>query len=155
MTDNTATRHAVMRAGERAKTIAAFEVMLRILRKAVDCFPDDDIETVIVFMTVAAASTSRHLRDPAVLDYVDHEPLPDHLHRPTSGRAVAQASGLPRETVRRRIDQLVKSGLLTRDHGGVRTSSGLLNRDDLLEFARFTVQELSTVSARLGRFDRS
>lgn len=154
MTDNTATPRREISTGERAKTIVAFEAILRILRKAADCFPADDIETVIVFMTVAAASTSRHLRDPVVLDLVDHGPLPDHLHRPTSGRAIAEASGLPRETVRRRINDLVKCGLLKRDHGGVRTTSGLLKRADLLEFARFTVQELSTVSARLSRFDR-
>lgn len=155
MMDNTATPCAEISAGERAKTIVAFEAMLRILRKAADCFPDEDIETIIVFMTVATASTSRHLRDPAILDLVDQAPLPDHLHRPTSGRAVAEASGLPRETVRRRINDLVKAGLLKRDRGGVRTTSGLLNRADLLEFARFTVQELSTVSARLSRLDRS
>ena len=153
MTDDAAPGSAV-RAGERAKTIAAFEITLRIMRKAIDCFPDHDMESILVFMTVAAASTSRHLRDEAVLDLVDQEPLPDRLHRPTSGRAIAEAMGLPRETVRRRINSLVEAGLLTRDGGGVRTSSGLLNRGRLMEFARFMAQELSAASSRLARYDK-
>ena len=62
--------------------------------------------------------------------------------------------GLPRETVRRRINSLVEAGLLTRDGGGVRTSSGLLNRGRLMEFARFMAQELSAASSRLARYDK-
>jgi hypothetical protein len=143
-----------IQAGERAKAIVSFEAVLRILRKAIDCFPDHDLEAIVVFLTVSAASTGRHLRDPAVLDLVDHAPLPDHLHGTISGRAVAQATGLPREAVRRRIDALVKSGLLTREAHGVRTGAGLLSEDHILDFARFTVRELSTVSGRLGRLDR-
>ena len=141
--------------GERAKAVTALEVVLRILRKAVDCFPDDDLETILVFLTVAAASSASHLRDPALLASLDGSPLPDHLHKPISGRAVAHSTGLPRETVRRRIDALVASGRLTREARGVRTSTGVISRNQNLEFARFVINELNNAPARMSRFDVS
>lgn len=142
-----------VRPGERVKAVAALEILLRIWRQAVDCFPDDDLETILVYLTVAAASTTRHLRDPALLLKLDGGPLPDDLHRPTSGRAVAQATGLPRETVRRRIDALVTSGRLVRDTRGVRTIADTISLNRNLEFMRFLIHELTTASSRLARYD--
>jgi hypothetical protein len=139
--------------GERAKTLAALEILLRVVRKAVDCFPDDDLETIIVYLSVAVGANSRHLRDPAVLALMAEEPIPDHLHRPISGRALAQATGLPRETVRRRIEALVAAGRLTREAEGVRTGAGELTRGQNLEFIRFLIHEMDTASARVGRFE--
>ncbi|HZV84267.1 MAG TPA: hypothetical protein VFF48_04690 [Brevundimonas sp.] len=142
-----------VRPSERVKAMVAIETLLRIWRQAVDCFPDDDLETILVYLTVAAASASSHLRDPAVMAKLDDGPLPDQLHRPISGRAVAEATGLARETVRRRIDALVASGRLLRDARGVRTISGSISHDRNLEFLRFLTRELTAASARLKRFD--
>lgn len=139
--------------GERAKAIAALESLLRMWRKAVDCFPDDDLETILIMLTVAAASAGSHLRDPAIVAAMDAAALPDHLHKPISGRAVAQSTGLPRETVRRRIDTLVAAGRLTRDAKGVRTNEGVISRKRNLEFIRFVIHELNSAQARLGRYD--
>ncbi len=139
--------------GERIKAVAAVEVLLRVWRHAVDCFPDDDLETILVYLTVAAASASSHLRDPGLILELDNGPLPDHLHRPTSGRAVAEATGLARETVRRRIDALVASGRLVREAGGVRTISDTLSLNRNQEFARLVTRELIAAPDRLKRFD--
>ena len=118
-----------------------------------DCFPDDDLETILVYLTVAAASSSSYLRDPAILVHLEGVALPDHLHKPTSGRAVAEATGLARETVRRRIDALVASGRLVREARGVRTITDTINLNRNLEFARVLIHELTSASGRLGRFD--
>ncbi|HST91782.1 MAG TPA: hypothetical protein VLJ13_06245 [Brevundimonas sp.] len=139
--------------GERIRAVAAVEVLLRVWRHAVDCFPDDDLETILVYLTVAAASASRHLRDPELILALDGGPLPDHLHRPTSGRAVAEATGLARETVRRRIDALVASGRLVREAGGVRTISDTLSLNRNQEFARRVTRELIAAPDKLRRFD--
>lgn len=138
---------------ERVKAVVALEVLLRIWRQAVDCFPDDDLETILVYLTVAAASSSSYLRDPAILVHLEDGALPDHLHKPTSGRAVAEATGLARETVRRRIDALVDSGRLVREARGVRTITDTINLNRNLEFARVLIHELTSASGRLGRFD--
>lgn len=139
--------------GERIKAVAALEVLLRIWRRAVDCFPDDDLETILVYLTVAAASTSLHLRDPGLIAELDGAALPDALHKPTSGRAVAEATGLARETVRRRIDSLVASGRLVRDARGVRTITNSINLNRNLEFLRFLIHELNAAPDRIGRFE--
>jgi len=153
MTQDKTHDEAAVKPGERAQTLVALEILLRLMRKSVDCYPDDDLETIIVYLTVAVASSSQHLRDPAVLDIMADEPLPDHLHRPTSGRAVAQATGLARETVRRRIEQLVATGRLTRDSRGVRTSFGELTKGNNLEFVRFLIHEMNGAAGRIARFD--
>lgn len=145
-------REAPVAPGERVRAVAAIEILLRILSKAKDCFPEDDLETIVVYLTVAAASAGRHLRDPAQVGRLDDAPLPADLHRPTSGRAVALSSGIPRETVRRRIAALVAEGRLAQDERGVRTLSGTINQGRNLEFARFLMRELSGASARLARF---
>ena len=138
---------------ERVKALVALEVLLRIWRQAVDCFPDDDLETILVYLTVAAASTTSHLRDPALIAHLDGGALPDHLHKPTSGRAVAEATGLARETVRRRIDALVASGRLIREERGVRTMTDTISLNRNLEFMRFLTHELTTAAGRIARFD--
>ena len=150
MTEN---GEAKVKPGERAKAVVAVETLLRILRKATERYPEDDLETILVLLTVGAASTGSHLRDPAVLAQLDVGSLPDALHKPISGRAVAQSTGLARETVRRRIDALVASGRLQRDARGVRTREGALLRNRNLEFVRFLIQELNVGTARMGRFD--
>lgn len=139
--------------GERPMAIAAIEILLRTWRKGMECFPGDDLETILVFLTVASASAGRHLRDADVLAIVNERPLPDHLHRPISGRAVAESTGLPRETVRRKLEALVAEGRLVKDGRGVRTISGTLASHRNLEFARFLIQEFSAAPRRLARFD--
>lgn len=147
------TGDAVVEGGERARAIAGIETLLRILRQAVDCFPGDDLETILVYLTVGAASSGRHLRDLALIESLGEAPLPDHLHRATSGRSIALSTGLPRETVRRRIKALVEAGRLVRDGDGVRTASGSLTHNRNLEFVRFLVRELDGASTRLARYD--
>ena len=139
--------------GERVKAVVSVEVLLRILAKARECFPDDDLETVVVYLTVAAASAGSHLRDLGMLRSLEGGPLPDHLHRPTSARGVAQSTGLARETVRRRIAALVADGRLVREGRGVRTVTDTFNRNRNAEFLRFLTRELAGAQAKLARFE--
>lgn len=138
---------------ERVKAVVALDVLLMVFRVTVDCFPGDDLETVLVYLTVAAASTSSHTRDRDVFKVLGEGPLPDHLHRPISGRAVAQASGLARETVRRRLEVLVAQGRLARDQRGFRSISNSLTHGRNLEFARRLIRELRGADGRLARVD--
>ena len=54
--------------------------------------------------------------------------------RPMSRRAIALATGLPRETVRRRLARLVELGLLKEEGGGIACADGFLRdgRADML-----------------------
>lgn len=139
--------------GERAKTVQAVEVLLRMLRTALDCYPGEDIETVMVFLTVASGSAGQVLRDPEILRTIDDGPLPDALFRPISGRAIAASCGLPRENVRRRLDQLVAQGRVVREPQGYRLRSGAITEPGNLEFGRAIIRELESAPRRLARLD--
>jgi hypothetical protein len=145
--------HEVM-PSERAVAVAAVETLLRLLRHTKDCFPRDDLETVAIYLTVAAASAGHSLRDYPLLVELAGGPLPDDLQKPTSGRAIAAATALPRETVRRKLSKLVAEGRLIRVDGSVRIPTDTLNRDRNREFAGRIVHELITASGRLERFSK-
>lgn len=139
---------------DRAKAVAAAESLLRLLRHMKDCFPDDDFETVAVYLTVATASAGHTLRNPALLVDLAGGPLPDDLQLPTSRRAIAAATGLPRETVRRKLIGLVASGRVVEDEGGVRIPTDTLHRDRNREFADRIISELALAGRRIAQFDR-
>lgn len=139
--------------GERVRMSLAVESLLRMLRMVQDAFPEDDIETVVVLLTVIAGSMALHSRDAEALRALDHAPLPDDLFRPISGRAVSASSGLPRESVRRRLEQLTAQGRLSRDERGYRPTTGALLTDYTLTFARALVRELEGAPGRILRVD--
>ena len=141
-----------VRPSERAVAVSAVEVLLRLLRHTKDCFPEDDLETIAVYLTVAAANAGPLLGNQSFLLELDGRPWPDDLKRPTSGRAIAAATALPRETVRRKLNELVAAGRLVRAGRGVCIPTDTLNRDRNREFARRIVQELNAAPGRLQRF---
>lgn len=67
----------------------------------------------LIVLTVAIATVQKYMRqsvpDPA---YRASEPLPDSLSGGISRRAIARATGLPTETVRRCVEELVAAGWL-------------------------------------------
>ena len=133
--------------------MVAVETLLRLFRLVRESFPNDDFETVAVYLSVAAASAGHALRNDALLSELAGAPLPDDLQRVVSGRAIAAATLLPRETVRRKLATLVEDGLLVREEGGVRIPSDTLNHKTNRAFADSLVGELTGASLRLSRFD--
>ncbi len=85
----------------------------------------------LVLMTITAASIQRALRETGE-GRVDtgKELLAEQHFRPISRRAVAEATGLSRETVRRKINTLIEKGLVSVDSdGGVKTMNVIANPD--------------------------
>lgn len=139
--------------GERARTLAAAEVLLRLLSHARECFPDQDIDTVTVWLTVASACSSAHMRDRPLLERLAGGPLPQELKRSVSARAVAASTGLPRETVRRKLKALAAAGTLVEDEDGFRTIHDLLGQGRIREFANRILAELEAAPRRIRTFD--
>jgi hypothetical protein len=84
---------------------------------------------LLVWLTVAIASAQRYMRqqprDPA---YRGAVALPDALSGSISRRAIARATGLPAETVRRCVADLVAQGRMeVLPDGSVRTPPGNIN----------------------------
>ncbi len=137
----------------RRKALAACLGLARVLHKAVDCY-DGELESFAIYLAVACASLSGAYRSAEVLARpLEAGPLPDAYHRPVSRRAIAASTGLPRETVRRRIAQLVSQGYLAEEPAGVRTTSGVLGQRRNQEFTGALVGEIERVAAELARIE--
>ena len=137
----------------RRKTVAASEGLLRVLRKAVECY-GDDLDCFVIYLAVAMASTGWTQRRPDILASVPPAAtLPDELHRPVSRRAIAASTGLPRESVRRKIAQLVEMGYLVEEPRGVRTRSGVILERSNTEFAATLIREVERTATELARLD--
>jgi DNA-binding transcriptional ArsR family regulator len=142
-----------VRPNERAQAAVSVEIFLRLLRHARDCFPDDDLETVLIYATVAVSSVSSQLRDLPLLAELGSEPMPRAFKRPTSARAVAASTGLPRETVRRKLRALVESGRVVEEAEGFFSPFDALRQGRNREFAQKIASELIAAERHIRRFE--
>lgn len=89
------------------------EFVLRRVNRARTSVFDGDLVMTLVFATITQANIA-HIDDDAALGALWgtlEAPPPDDLRRPVSGYAVALALGLPRETIRRKINALLELGM--------------------------------------------
>ena len=145
------TADSAIEPGERVQALRAVEILLRIQRMALDYFPGHDLETVAVLLTVAAGSLAPAHRSDEAQRIMHDQPLSVDWYRPISGRAVAASCGVPRETVRRRLEQLVEVGQIERLEGGYRLCTDTLSRAQNLAFVRALVHELEGAHRLLER----
>jgi hypothetical protein len=130
-----------------ANGLIVFEGLLRVMRAAGDTY-GHDYEAILIYWSVIVASVGRLLRndDQAKLIEGGGQPLPPEEHHPISARAIAEATGLPRETVRRKIALLVADGFLAQDSRGVRTIPGLLDQRDNGAFMSLAAREIKRMA---------
>ncbi len=120
---------AAMPKNLRLKGLLVCEALLRLFRTITDHF-DCDIECFICYLAVISANLGRIVRDPESLRLLEDRPPPDEYRLPVSRRAIASSVGLPRETVRRKVMELVEKGHLVEVRGGLRAVSPVLERAD-------------------------
>jgi hypothetical protein len=139
----------------RVKATLACSSLLRILHEAVRDY-EGDLEGFVIYMSVACASVAAAMRNPEVaFQPKDAPPVSDTHFRPVSRRAIAASTGLPRETVRRKIAQMVERGFLVEERRGVRTRSGVLQERRNYQFAAVLMREIERSAAELARADRA
>ena len=132
-----------------AQGLITVEGLLRILRAAGDAY-GHDYEAILIYWSVAVASVGRYLRSDDLTVLIEGGgPLPEQEHHPVSARAIAEATGLPRETVRRKIAHLVADGHLVQDARGVRTYPGLLDQRGNRAFVQTAAREIKRMSAAM------
>jgi hypothetical protein len=132
-----------------ALALVAIEGLLRILRAAGETY-GDDYEGIIIYWSVAIASVGRFLRNDDLTALIESgSPIPEEAHHAISARAIAEATGLPRETVRRKIAGLVADGHLIQDSKGVRTFSPLLEHGGNRAFVELAVREIRRMTATM------
>jgi len=102
----------------RPRAYAGVELLLdlmHLLREATGL----DHESIVIACTVNEAAMRPLLVGPnAPLDMIDLAEPPDEYRGSISRAAVADKTGLPRETVRRKINNLIAAGMLTEGRNG-------------------------------------
>lgn len=135
----------------RRRALVASESLLRIVHKAVELY-DGDLEDFVIFLAVLCANVGAVLRD---ADFAASPPkgrVPARYYRGVSRRAIAASTGLPRETVRRRIASFIERGVLIQQGAYVRVPQGLLEKSNHRQFAQAIVQEFTRASVQIARF---
>lgn len=91
---------------------------------------------LLIYATVAVANVQRLMRERNIPKHLmGTDPVPREWVVPISRNAVATASGLPRETVRRHVARMIEAGLLVDDpRGGVSLPSGVIQQRNLEPF---------------------
>jgi biotin operon repressor len=103
---------------------------------------------LLVFLTIVAATVQRTMRQDA---------LPDELRglatmsrdfiNYSTRRAIAEATGMPRENVRRLIDELMKDGLLITDaRGRIANKGQILARPGVVAALQTLLEEQAKVA---------
>lgn len=130
-----------------ANGLIVFEGLLRVMRAAGDTY-GHDYEAILIYWSVIVASVGRYLRNDDQTKLIENggAPLPPEEHHSISARAIAEATGLPRETVRRKIAVLVTDGFLAQDSRGVRTIPGLLDQRGNAQFIAAASREMKRMA---------
>lgn len=105
-----------------------------------------------IYVTICVANVQKLMRQRAIPDeFRSTTVLPREWVVPISRNAIASATGLPRETVRRHVEKMIARGFLVEDErGGVTPPAGVIDEFDLApilepmltEFAKTTEQLL-------------
>jgi hypothetical protein len=134
----------------RRRFVVAIEALLRILHNAVQTY-EWDFDDFVIYFAVVSASIGAAARDVDLAASPPKGSMPARYYRGVSRRAIAASTGLPRETVRRRIASFVEHGLLIEQGAYVRAPQGLLERADHRAFAGRLIQEFQRTASQLSR----
>ena len=86
-----------------------------------------DYETTMIIGAIVSIGADKLIRSDIAPDLQTLEnPLPTNLLTRCNVSSVAAAAGLNRETTRRRLNELLEAGIVTKDRRGYRIADGIL-----------------------------
>jgi hypothetical protein len=138
----------------RAYAFSNVELMLDLVY-ASRVGPKLDLESMFIYLTVSEATMRPLMLDPStpaeVLELV--EP-PEEYRGSITRLLVADRIGMPRETVRRKIQRMIEDGLLAEDaEGRVRTTRNF-GEGSVQDWTRLTFAAVQRYEQRLRQFGR-
>ena len=141
--------------GMRAHAYAGIELMLDLVYAARKGAPID-LESLLIYLTVSEATMRPLLLDPATPPEVLELAEPPEQYRGSITRVlVADRLALPRETVRRKVQKLLKLGLIHEDEDGrVRTTRNFADAG-IQAWVRDSFSAVQRYDARLRQFGRA
>lgn len=99
----------------RPKTYASLELLLDVIHSVRD-FVQSDLESIAIYLCVAEATMRPVLADPEkVREISTSDRAPEEWRGSITMLQVADRLDMPRETVRRKVKQLIEKGLLYAD----------------------------------------
>ena len=130
---------------------ASEEYFLRCIALLNSVFPNDLLRGVI-WIAIIHANIYHLLDNPDLGEAFASEeaPPPDAERRPVSRAAIAQSLGLPLETCRRHINQMVQDGLCVEVDGGVIVPAAQLSSPVALRANQQNVVNLRRLLQRIG-----
>lgn len=139
---------------DRKSRIVALRLVLLTLRCMENWKHDvDDYDRAMILVAVAAITAERLLRTDhseshAALD----EPLPPGLMARCNVSSIASATGLNRETTRRKVDSLIEKRLLVRlDNGTITFAPGVVQEQSTQELIRRQLEDVIRTANDLAR----
>lgn len=103
-----------------------------------------DYDSIMILIAVVAIRAERLTRAPLAEELRSlARPIPADQLSPCNVSSIAAATGLNRETVRRKVNQLVEAGFLVKSaEGGVGYTTGHLQKDYIAEMIRGQLDSL-------------
>jgi len=110
---------------------------------------------VLIYCTVSVGNIQKLMRQRSVPgEYTSIATLPRDLIIPMSRSAIAAATGLPRETVRRHVTQMIEANMLVEDpRGGVTVVPGAIQSRGLEPLLEPLITEFARTAEVLLRAD--
>lgn len=103
----------------RASAFAGAELLLDVFRDATAHY-QLDLEAIWILLAIGHETMRPWILDPKLAEmHISDLKVPDSVRGSVSRRMVADRTNLPRETVRRRIAELVERGLVISDEKGM------------------------------------
>lgn len=108
---------------------------------------------LLIYATVSIANVQKLMRERTVPSALAATTiLPREWVVPISRSAIASATGLPRETVRRQVAQMIKADLLMEDErGGVTVVPGMIDTLELEPLLNLLLTDFARTAERLLR----
>ena len=112
----------------------------------------NDLDTGMSVLAVAATSMAPHSHFGPDADYADQRtPVPDEALAPCNIASIVEATGLPRETARRKVHRLIKEGILRRlRNGSLALVFAPENRELLYEAVRRQTHQAARLASLLA-----
>ena len=135
MSDRIVTNPAKMAEYWRVAVSSLINLFLTMHRTLSEATPIGPTE-LLIYSTVSVANVQKLMRERTIPPgFAGTEILPREWVVPISRNAIATASGLPRETVRRHVARMIENGLLIEDpRGGVTLPVGVIKDRGLERF---------------------
>jgi hypothetical protein len=139
---------------DRKSRIVALRLVLLTLRCMENWKHDvDDYDRAMILVAVAAITAERLLRtDHSESHAALNEPLPPGLMARCNVSSIASATGLNRETTRRKVDSLIEKGLLVRlDNGTITFAPGVVQEQSTQALVRRQLEDVIRTANDLVR----